>query len=154
VLPNAHCPCSITCLFKVIRSALTPPLPPFQFSYLFFWKLADRHKWAQPCNRRDLLRSTPFPCSGVDSWLRSWLLDKVSYSQLRYRVPYSMLFFEYSLKAAGKKIHASFVKFMVDKSPYWDIPSTRCICTVKKGQWFSRLQPGCHKPNSPWRGIV
>jgi hypothetical protein len=36
-----------------------------------------------------------------------------------------MLFFEYSLKAAGKKIHASFVKFMVNKSPYWDIPSIR-----------------------------
>jgi hypothetical protein len=26
-----------------------------------------------------------------------------------------MLFFEYSLKAAGEKIHASFIKFMVNK---------------------------------------
>ncbi len=26
--------------------------------------------------------------------------------------------------------------------------------TVKKGYWFSRLQPGCHLPNSPWPGII
>ncbi len=26
--------------------------------------------------------------------------------------------------------------------------------TVKKGQWFSRPQPGCHLPNSPWPGII
>jgi hypothetical protein len=24
----------------------------------------------------------------------------------------------------------------------------------KKGYRFSRLQPGCHLPNSPWRGII
>ncbi len=26
--------------------------------------------------------------------------------------------------------------------------------TVKKGYIFSRPQPGCHKPNSPWQGII
>ena len=26
--------------------------------------------------------------------------------------------------------------------------------TVKKGSRVSRLQPGCHKPNSPWAGII
>jgi Rieske Fe-S protein len=28
------------------------------------------------------------------------------------------------------------------------------ICTVKKGYGFSRPQPGCHLPNSPWPGII
>jgi hypothetical protein len=28
------------------------------------------------------------------------------------------------------------------------------IYTVKKGLPFSRPQPGCHKPNSPWPGII
>jgi hypothetical protein len=27
------------------------------------------------------------------------------------------------------------------------------IYTVKKSYRFSRLQPGCHYPNSPWPGI-
>ncbi len=26
--------------------------------------------------------------------------------------------------------------------------------TVKKGQWFSGPQPGCHLSNSPWPGII
>ncbi len=26
--------------------------------------------------------------------------------------------------------------------------------TVKKGMLFSRLQPGCHLPNSPWSEII
>ncbi len=26
--------------------------------------------------------------------------------------------------------------------------------TVKKGYRFSRPQPGCHQPNSPWPGII
>ncbi len=28
------------------------------------------------------------------------------------------------------------------------------LYTVKKGQRFSHSQPGCHKPSSPWRGIL
>jgi hypothetical protein len=28
------------------------------------------------------------------------------------------------------------------------------VCTVKKGLLFSRLQPGCHLPNSPRSGII
>jgi hypothetical protein len=28
------------------------------------------------------------------------------------------------------------------------------IYTVKKGYSVSRPQPGCHLPNSPWRGII
>ncbi len=45
----------------------------------------------------------PFPfysIVGVENWLRSWLWDKVSYSQLQHRVPYTMFFFEYSLRRA------------------------------------------------------
>jgi hypothetical protein len=26
--------------------------------------------------------------------------------------------------------------------------------TVKKGELFSRPQPGCHLPKSPWTGII
>jgi hypothetical protein len=43
------------------RSALTPSLPPSSFfSYLLFWKIADRYKCAQK-NRRDLTHTTDFP---------------------------------------------------------------------------------------------
>jgi hypothetical protein len=28
------------------------------------------------------------------------------------------------------------------------------LYTVKKGLRFSRPQPGCHSPNSPWPGII
>ncbi len=28
------------------------------------------------------------------------------------------------------------------------------VYTVKKGSRVSRLQPGCHLPNSPWAGII
>ncbi len=31
---------------------------------------------------------------------------------------------------------------------------THSTCTVKKGLPFSRPQPGCHWPNSPWREII
>jgi hypothetical protein len=31
---------------------------------------------------------------------------------------------------------------------------THSTCTVKKGLPFSRPQPGCHLPNSPWTGII
>jgi hypothetical protein len=53
-----------------------------------------------------------------------------------------MFFLEYSLKAAGKKIHASFVKIHGRKSPYWDIPSTRASSAAIT---FRTLLP--HQPN-------
>ncbi len=28
------------------------------------------------------------------------------------------------------------------------------LYTVKKGLRFSRPQPGCHLPNSPWAGVI
>ncbi len=30
----------------------------------------------------------------------------------------------------------------------------RCGALLKKGYQFFRPQPGCHKPNSPWPGIM
>ncbi len=81
------------CLFKYIRSALTPFHLPSAYLSLHkkklkktcFRKLADRYKCAQPIG--EIFSTPPLPfVVGVDSWLRSWLRDKVSYSQLRHRV--------------------------------------------------------------------
>ncbi len=49
-----------------------------------------------PTNRRDLAHSTPFPLKWIAD-TRSWLWDKVNYSQLRHTVQYLMFLFEYSL---------------------------------------------------------
>ncbi len=84
------CPCSIKCLFKDIRSALTPSLRISPFSCWLFWKLADRCKCAQP--KGEICAIQPFPfVVGVDNWLRSWLCDK--------GVSYTKFFFECSLRA-------------------------------------------------------
>jgi hypothetical protein len=34
------------------------------------------------------------------------------------------------------------------------LTNDKCTYTVKKGSRVSRLQPGCHSPNSPWAGII
>jgi len=39
-------------------------------------------------------------------------------------------------------------------SPRLAIRTKFPIYTVKKGFPYSRLQPGCHLPNSPWPGII
>jgi hypothetical protein len=51
-------------------------------------------------------------------------------------------------------------------SPHTRAVDSVCVCEVspqkkllrqlhcKKGYWFSRRQPGCHLPNSPWPGII
>jgi hypothetical protein len=45
---------------------------------------------------------------GVHSWPQSWLWDKVSYNQLRHRVPYTMFFYEYSLCCAECPVFYTF----------------------------------------------
>ncbi len=101
------CPCSIKCLLKDIRSALTLSLSLFCTCVYIkpFWKLADRYKCAQPIG--DIFPTSPLPfVLGVHSWLWSWLWDTVSYSQLRHRVPYTMFFFEYSLRLMYSPLHS------------------------------------------------
>ncbi len=78
-------PCSMKCLFKDIRPALTP-FPPFSIRTCVyiknrFWKSAGRYKCAQP----KVETAFPLYCS----WPRSWQWDKVSYiySQLQHRDP-------------------------------------------------------------------
>jgi hypothetical protein len=84
------CPCFLKCLFKDIRSAFSPSLPLLRTCVYIknqFWKLADRYNCVLT-NRRDLPPCPLFIVVGVDSWISSWLWDKVSNSQLRQRVPY------------------------------------------------------------------
>ncbi len=91
------CPCSIKCLLKVIRSALTPSLL-LLFTCVYiknrFWKLADRYKCAQPIE--ELFPTPPLSlCSGSWGWIEDYgvdMWDKVSPSQLRHRVPHTPYF--------------------------------------------------------------
>ncbi len=85
---------------KVSSHSFPPPSLYFCLHKKPVWKLADRYKYVEPIgeifptnvfNQEE--RSSPphpFPfIEGVDNWL--W--DKVSYSQLRHRVPYTMFSF-------------------------------------------------------------
>jgi hypothetical protein len=47
--------------------------------------------------------------------------------------------------------HEGVSKYIRLLSRLFDYPDNY---TVKKGSWVSRLQPGCHEPNSPWAGII
>jgi hypothetical protein len=50
---------------------------------------------------------------------------------------------EWLLAALSVKVRNSYMQFSA-------VP----VYTVKKGSRVSRFQPGCHKPNSPWAGII
>ncbi len=102
---------------KISSPPSSPPSLYSPFSYLLFWKLADRYKCAQPIGEIFPTPIYPFPfVAGEDSWLRSWLWDKVSYSQLRHRVP--LFFFEYSLWLVQIQSLASPDTIDIGFSPY------------------------------------
>ncbi len=66
------CPRCIKCLFKDIRSALTPSPPPHSpFSNLLFWKLTDRCKCAQPIG--EIFPIPPLSICSGDGWLTTEL---------------------------------------------------------------------------------
>jgi hypothetical protein len=119
-------PCSIKCLFKDIRSALilTSPFSVLSLSLFVVLEIA-RCKCAQPLH--------PFPfVAGLDSWLWSWLWDKVS--QLEHLVPNTMFFFEYCLWANVllQRVRSDCVLRTID----WQYHSIYCqshcrLCIVK-----------------------
>ncbi len=92
----AQCPCSIKCLFKEIRSALTPSLLFFVLSLCVVLEISK------------VQRSSPLHLPfvvGADSWLWRWLWDKVSYTVVNFGKrshTYTMFFFEYSLSEVTK----------------------------------------------------
>ncbi len=90
------CPCSMKCLFKDLRSALAP-FPPLLCTRVYIKKqVLEISRQIKRCstNGRDLPHSTlPFVV-GMD-WIADYGVDyeiKVSYSQLRHRVPYTTCF--------------------------------------------------------------
>ncbi len=87
---------SMKCLFKDLRSALIPSLP-LLCTCDIKKPVLEISRQIQICstNRRAFSHSAPLLLVvGVDSWQRSWLWDKASYSQLRHRVPNTMFFCE------------------------------------------------------------
>jgi hypothetical protein len=67
-----------------------------------------------------------------------------------------------STKKFFRKVHY-FISFVpspskLGKQSCWVACLLMCVSvrhtTVKKGLPFSRPQPGCHGPNSPWTGII
>jgi hypothetical protein len=73
---GCQCPSS-KCPFKDIRLALTPsPNPPIPFSFVVL-EISTKIPMCST-NSREFPQFTPFPL-GVESWLCSWLWDKVSY---------------------------------------------------------------------------
>jgi hypothetical protein len=76
------------------------PFPPPSLYYVYIkTSFVNKQTDTNVLNQYEISSPlNPFPFAvGVDSWLRSSLWDKVSYSQLRQRAPYTMFFFEYSL---------------------------------------------------------
>ncbi len=112
------------CLFKDIRSALTPPSP----LSLFLFVVLEISRQIQICstNSRDVPLHPFSFVVGVDSWLRSWLWQKVSYSHLRHRVPYTMFFFEYSL--CFPAVHSLRFPLRTYYTDIFDNPSHNSFC--------------------------
>jgi hypothetical protein len=110
---------------------LSPPPSPALFLMLF-WKVTGRYKCYQP--RGEILPTLPFLfVVGVDSWLRSWLWEKTSYSQLRasgigshHWVSYTMFFFEYSL--CFPAVHSLRYPLRTDYTDIFDNPSHNSFC--------------------------
>jgi hypothetical protein len=87
---------------KVSSDPFPPPAQYFPFSYLLFWKLADRYKCAQPIG--EIISTPPLSLRIVD--YRVDYEIRRGYSQLQRRVPpYTMVFFEYSLRIRTYTLH-------------------------------------------------
>jgi hypothetical protein len=95
----------------ILRNTVSPH--PFSVLSLFLFVVLEISRKIQMCSI-NLPHSTPFHWG--DSWLRSWPCDKVSYSQLRQRVPYTMFFFDYREKF-GK------LRTWISKKKYFLLPS-------------------------------
>jgi hypothetical protein len=82
----AYCPSSMKCLFKDIRSALTPSRPLLYTCVYYKKPVLEIRKQIQVCstNRRDFPTS-PFAVR-ADSWQRSWQWYKMSFSLLIHHV--------------------------------------------------------------------
>ncbi len=98
------------------------PFPPPSRYFCSQKTVLEIGRQIQMCsaNRRDLPHSPPFPFEWGWIALESWLWDRVSYSQIRHRVPYTMFFFEYSLRGEIKATKYHYCFTVCAKMEHWN----------------------------------